>query len=52
MTKEEEVLAAWAIADPMEVSLAFVALRERSEQPVVIQPIRIQPLTIDVPSEE
>jgi hypothetical protein len=49
MTKEEEVLASWAIAAPMEVSQAFVALRERSEQPVVIQPIRIQPLTIDGP---
>jgi hypothetical protein len=47
LTKEEEVLVSWAIAAPMEVSQAFEALHERSEQPVVIQPIRIQPLTID-----
>lgn len=49
MTKEEEVLASWAITAPIEVSQAFLSLRERSEQPVVIQPIRIQPLTIDGP---
>ena len=49
MTKEEEVLASWAAAAPMEVSQAFMELRERSEQPVVIQPIQIQPLTIDGP---
>ena len=49
MTQEERILLAWAMRAPAEAREAFVSLRERSDQSIVIQPIRIQPLPSDGP---
>src|SRR5271157_27383 len=47
MTREERVLVAWAMQAPADAREAFRSLEERTDQPVVIEPIRIQPLPGD-----
>jgi hypothetical protein len=47
LTGEERALVAWVQRAPLEAQQAFADLRKRSEEPVVIEPIRIPPLQSD-----
>lgn len=47
MTPEERVLVAWAAQAPEKAREAFQSLAERSDQPILIEPIQIPPLPGD-----
>ncbi len=47
MTDEEHALVAWAGRTPLEARQAFLDLQKRSDEPVAIQTIQIQPLHSD-----